>query len=635
MSRGVDPTRRSRDVKGAVKRTVAYLRPERTALIIVVVLMALAVAAQVYGPKVLGQGTNLIVAGMVGRSMPAGATAEQVIAGLRAAGEQRMADALSTMDFTPGVGLDTGQLARVLGLALVLYVASTLLMWISSRMIAGIVQRSGYRLRAQVNEHIDALPLSYLDSHARGDLLSRVTNDIDNLTQTLQQSLSQIIHSVFTVVGILAMMVWISWELSLIALIVVPVALIATALIAKRAQPHFGTQWRATGEVGAIVEESFTGHEIIAAYGLQSASEADFAKHNEELANAVYRSQFISGTIMPTMNLLSNISYVLIAVVGGIRIANGQMNVGDIQAFIQYSRQFNQPLAQLGSMVNLIQSGAASAERIFDLLDAPEQRPDTSAAHLPPNARGVSFEHVRFSYKPGVEVIRDLSLTVEPGQTVAIVGPTGAGKTTLVNLLMRFYEVDSGHIRIDGIDIADVDRDELRERFGMVLQDTWLFEGTIADNIAFGKAGASRADVEAAALDTGVDAMIRTLPEGYDTIISEEAETISAGEKQLITIARAFLADPQILILDEATSSVDTRTEMLVQQAMTRLRAGRTGFIIAHRLSTIRDADVIVVMEDGDVVETGNHDSLLAAGGHYANLYQAQFAGIGMGEADD
>lgn len=635
MSRGVDPTRRSRDVKGAVKRTVAYLRPERTALIIVVALMALAVAAQVYGPKVLGQGTNLIVAGMVGRSMPAGATAEQVIAGLRAAGEQRMADALSTMDFTPGVGLDTGQLARVLGLALVLYVASALLMWISSRMIAGIVQRSGYRLRAQVNEHIDALPLSYLDSHARGDLLSRVTNDIDNLTQTLQQSLSQIIQSVFTVVGILAMMVWISWELSLIALIVVPVALIATALIAKRAQPHFGTQWRATGEVGAIVEESFTGHEIIAAYGLQSASEADFAKHNEELANAVYRSQFISGTIMPTMNLLSNISYVLIAVVGGIRIANGQMNVGDIQAFIQYSRQFNQPLAQLGSMVNLIQSGAASAERIFDLLDAPEQRPDISAAHLPPNARGVSFEHVRFSYKPGVEVIRDLSLAVEPGQTVAIVGPTGAGKTTLVNLLMRFYEVDSGHIRIDGIDIADVDRDELRERFGMVLQDTWLFEGTIADNIAFGKAGASRADVEAAALDTGVDAMIRTLPEGYDTVISEEAETISAGEKQLITIARAFLADPQILILDEATSSVDTRTEMLVQQAMTRLRAGRTGFIIAHRLSTIRDADVIVVMEDGDVVETGNHDSLLAAGGHYANLYQAQFAGIGMGEADD
>lgn len=635
MSRGVDPTRRSRDVKGAVKRTVAYLRPERTALIIVVALMALAVAAQVYGPKVLGQGTNLIVAGMVGRSMPAGATAEQVIAGLRAAGEQRMADALSTMDFTPGVGLDTGQLARVLGLALVLYVASALLMWISSRMIAGIVQRSGYRLRAQVNEHIDALPLSYLDSHARGDLLSRVTNDIDNLTQTLQQSLSQIIQSVFTVVGILAMMVWISWELSLIALIVVPVALIATGLIAKRAQPHFGTQWRATGEVGAIVEESFTGHEIIAAYGLQSASEADFAKHNEELANAVYRSQFISGTIMPTMNLLSNISYVLIAVVGGIRIANGQMNVGDIQAFIQYSRQFNQPLAQLGSMVNLIQSGAASAERIFDMLDAPEQRPDTSAAHLPPNARGVSFEHVRFSYKPGVEVIRDLSLTVEPGQTVAIVGPTGAGKTTLVNLLMRFYEVDSGRIRIDGIDIADVDRDELRERFGMVLQDTWLFEGTIADNIAFGKAGASRADVEAAALDTGVDAMIRTLPEGYDTVISEEAETISAGEKQLITIARAFLADPQILILDEATSSVDTRTEMLVQQAMTRLRAGRTGFIIAHRLSTIRDADVIVVMEDGDVVETGNHDSLLAAGGHYANLYQAQFAGIGMGEADD
>ncbi len=635
MSRGVDPTRRSRDVKGAVKRTVAYLRPERTALIIVVALMALAVAAQVYGPKVLGQGTNLIVAGMVGRSMPAGATAEQVIAGLRAAGEQRMADALSTMDFTPGVGLDTGQLARVLGLAMVLYVASTLLMWISSRMIAGIVQRSGYRLRAQVNEHIDALPLSYLDSRARGDLLSRVTNDIDNLAQTLQQSLSQIIQSVFTVVGILAMMVWISWELSLIALIVVPVALIATALIAKRAQPHFGTQWRATGEVGAIVEESFTGHEIIAAYGLQSASEADFAKHNEELANAVYRSQFISGTIMPTMNLLSNISYVLIAVVGGIRIANGQMNVGDIQAFIQYSRQFNQPLAQLGSMVNLIQSGAASAERIFDLLDAPEQRPDISAAHLPPNARGVSFEHVRFSYKPGVEVIRDLSLAVEPGQTVAIVGPTGAGKTTLVNLLMRFYEVDSGHIRIDGIDIADVDRDELRERFGMVLQDTWLFEGTIADNIAFGKAGASRADVEAAALDTGVDAMIRTLPEGYDTVISEEAETISAGEKQLITIARAFLADPQILILDEATSSVDTRTEMLVQQAMTRLRAGRTGFIIAHRLSTIRDADVIVVMEDGDVVETGNHDSLLAAGGHYANLYQAQFAGIGMGEADD
>lgn len=628
----VDPMRRSRDVRGAVKRTVAYLRPERAKLIVVVVIMTISVAAQVLGPKILGQATNIVVAGMIGRQLPKGMTADQVIAGLRGAGQDRMADTLSTMDFTPGVGVDTSALGRTLLLALALYVISALLMWLSSRLIAQIVQNSGFRLRAEVNQTIDELPLAYLDSHARGDMLSRVTNDIDNLTQTLQQSLSQVINSLLTVVGILSMMLWISWELSLVALVVVPLAIISTAIIAKRAQPHFGTQWRATGEVGATVEESFTGHEIIAAYGLQAASEADFAKHNDELGHAVYRSQFISGTIMPTMSLLSNLSYVLIAVVGGIRIANGQMSVGDIQAFLQYSRQFNQPLAQLGSMVNLIQSGAASAERIFDLLDAKRQRPDTHAAHLAENARGVEFDHVRFSYVPGREVIRDLSLSVSPGQTVAIVGPTGAGKTTLVNLLMRFYEVNSGEIRIDDVNIADVDRDELRGRFGMVLQDTWLFEGTIADNIAFGKAGASRADVEEAARNTGVDAMIRTLPEGYDTVISEEAETISAGEKQLITIARAFLADPQILILDEATSSVDTRTEMLVQQAMTTLRQGRTGFIIAHRLSTIRDADVIVVMKDGDVVETGNHDSLLKQGGHYAALYQAQFAGTGADE---
>jgi ATP-binding cassette subfamily B protein len=508
-----------------------------------------------------------------------------------------------------------------------IYVGASLFAWAQGYLLNGIVQRTIFRLRSDVEDKIHRLPLRYFDRQQRGEVLSRVTNDIDNVSQTLQQTLSQLLTSVLTVLGVVLMMVLISPLLALVALVTIPVSILVTQAIAKRSQKQFVAQWRGTGALNGHIEEAFTGHELVRVFGRRREVEEGFREKNEALFDASFRAQFISGTIMPSMMFIGNLNYVLVAVVGGLRVASGAMSLGDVQAFIQYSRQFTQPLTQAASMVNLLQSGVASAERVFELLDAEEQVPEPAVPAVPVDRRGrVTFEHVSFRYEPDKPLIEDLSLTAEPGQTVAIVGPTGAGKTTLVNLIMRFYELDSGRITLDGVDIATMDRATLRSGVGMVLQDTWLFGGTIRDNIAYGNPQATEEQILAAARATYVDRFVRSLPDGYDTVIDDEGTGVSAGEKQLITIARAFLADPTLLILDEATSSVDTRTEVLVQHAMAALRSDRTSFVIAHRLSTIRDADLILVMESGRIVEQGTHDELLAARGAYHALYSAQFA---------
>ena len=622
----------------SLRRLLGHLAPERVILLGAVFLAVTGIVMNVLGPKILGLATDVIFTGVIGKNLPAGATKQQVVEGLRARGEENFADMVERLNIVPGQGIDFSQLGNYLLLALGLYLVSSLFLWWQGYLLNGAVQRSIYTLRNQVETKINRLPLSYFDKQTRGELLSRVTNDIDNVSQALQQTLSQLLTSLLTVIGVTVMMFVISPVLALIALVTIPISILVTGLIGKRSQRMFIEQWKTTGELNGHIEEAFTGQSLVKVFGRQREVEAVFAERNRSVYTASFGAQFVSGLIMPMMFFIGNLNYVLIAVAGGLRVASGTMNLGDVQAFIQYSRMFTQPLTQVASMANLLQSGVASAERVFEVLDVTEESPDATGTLNQTRGR-VEFERISFSYDAmtskgddpleppqGEPLISDLSLVAEPGQTVAIVGPTGAGKTTLVNLIMRFYDLSGGRITLDGVDITSVPRAGLRSQIGMVLQDTWLFHGTIRDNVAYGRPGATEQEIHAAAEATYVDRFVHSLPDGYDTVIDEEGSNISAGEKQLITIARAFLADPALLILDEATSSVDTRTEVLVQHAMSALRSDRTSFVIAHRLSTIRDADVILVMEHGQIVEQGTHTELLDARGHYFKLYNSQFA---------
>jgi ATP-binding cassette subfamily B protein len=609
----------------SAKRLVRLMAPERTKANLVVLLAVVSVGLMSIGPRILGRATDLIFAGLIGRDvLGSGATQEQAIDALRAQGETQQADMLESMKLTDGV--DFSAVADVLLLVLAIYVAASVLAWLGGYLLNDVVQGTVLRMRSEVEDKVHRLPLGYFDKQPRGELLSRVTNDIDNVSQ-MQQTMSQLLTSLLTVVAVLVMMFSISPLLAMVALVSVPISMFVTGAVMKRSQGMFIQQWRRTGTLNAHIEETFSGHSIVKVFGRQAEAERVFAQQNDELYEASYGAQFVSGLIMPIMMFVGNLNYVVIAVLGGLRVASGTMSLGDVQAFIQYSRQFTQPLTQVASMINLLQSGVASAERVFELLDADEEPvEETGRSASAEDAHGeVRFEDVSFSYDPERPLIEHLTLTAEPGSTVAIVGPTGAGKTTMVNLVMRFYDPQSGRILIDGVDIASIPRGALRSRIGMVLQDTWLFAGTIRDNIAYGRPGATEEQILEAARATFVDRFVHSLPDGYDTVIDEDGSNLSAGERQLVTIARAFLSDPALLILDEATSSVDTRTELLLQQAMAALRSDRTSFVIAHRLSTIRDADLILVMEDGSIVEQGSHEQLLAIGGAYARLYRSQF----------
>jgi ATP-binding cassette subfamily B protein len=590
------PAERSDKFGSTLKRLGDILGTEKPRLFAVLVLTVVSVVLVVLGPRLLGDATNIIVEGVVG-----------------------------------GGGIDFDELHRQLIIVMIVYVGSFLLQYTSSYVLAGVVQRSMFSLRQEVERKLNHLPLSYIDRQPRGDLLSRVTNDIDNLAQSLQQTTSQILTALLTLLGVTVMMFTISPLLALVALITVPLSVWLMKVIGGKARPRFMAQWRHTGDLNAQAEEVFSGHAIVKSFGRQREAEARFRADNDKLYEASFSAQFMANLIQPAMLFMGNVQYILIAVVGGLQISSGSLSIGDMQAMIQYARQFAQPLTHLASMAATFQSGIASLERVLELIDAEEQSPEQELTADPAPVRGrVVFEDVHFSYDPDKPLITGLNVVAEPGETVAIVGPTGAGKTTLVNLIMRFYELDSGRITLDGRDIASFPRNELRSDIGMVLQDTWLFGGTIRDNLRYGNPDATDEQIYEAARVTYVDRFVHSLPDGYDTIINDEGDNISTGEKQLMTIARAFLNDPAILILDEATSSVDTRTEVLIQEAMNNLRANRTSFVIAHRLSTIRGADVILVMEDGRIVEQGNHDSLLEAHGAYWRLYNAQFAGTAI-----
>lgn len=610
----------------SARRLLGLMAPFRAGLAVVVALIVVSVGLNVYAPRVMGKAMDVIFSGAIGIQMPAGATSTQVIEGLRAAGENQLADMLSGMSFTPGSGIDFALLGRLILVVIGLYIGASVLMWLQGFLLNRMVMRVVYQLRRDVEDKLNRLPLSYFDRGQRGDILSRTTNDVDNVQQAMQQGLSQALHSLLLIVGITVMMFNVSWQLALVALMAIPLTGLVVGVIGSRSQRQFKTQWRSTGQLNGHIEETFSGHDIITIFGRHDQAAKLFDERNAELFHSSATAQFLSGMMMPIMQFISYLSYVAIAVLGGLRVASGTMTLGEATAFIQYSRQFNQPLGELGGMVQMVQSGVASAERIFEFLDAEEQTPDETSTAVKGRAHGlVEFVDVDFSYTDE-PLIEDLSLRVEPGHTAAIVGPTGAGKTTLVNLIMRFYELDAGRILLDGTDISTLSRQDLRSQVGMVLQDAVLFEGTIMENIRYGRLDATDEEVIEAAKATFVDRFVHSLPDGYNTVIDAEGGSLSAGERQLVTIARAFISQPALLILDEATSSVDTRTELLVQRAMSALRADRTSFVIAHRLSTIRDADLILVMEAGRIVESGTHDELLAAEGAYFRLHQSQFA---------
>ncbi|MCT1628062.1 ABC transporter ATP-binding protein/permease [Corynebacterium sanguinis] len=618
--------RKAKQFWPSAKRLLGLLAPYKLALTAVFVMNAVSVVLAVYAPRVMGRAMDVIFSGVMSKHMPPGTTKEQAVEGLRAAGQDRFADMASAMELTPGSGIDFDRLGQLIVLVVVLYFAASLLMWAQGAILNRLTMRAVFNLRERVEAKINHLPLRYFDTRQRGDVMSRTTNDVDNVQQALQQSLSSLFNAILTVVGILVMMFAISWQLALVALLAIPLTGLVMGLVGTRSQKQFTTQWKATGDVNGHVEESFSGHDVAVIFGRTDELRRTFDERNNELAGAAQKAQFLANSMHPTMQFISYLSYVAIAVLGGVKVASGKLTLGDATAFIQYSRQFNQPLGEIAGMMQMLQSGVASAERVFELLDAEVEPTDNTTARMDGRAEGlVEFRDVSFSYTDA-PLIRDLNLRVEPGQTAAIVGPTGAGKTTLVNLIMRFYDVDAGAITLDGTDIRDYSREDLRSQIGMVLQDAVLFKGTIMDNIRYGRLDATDEEVIEAAKATYVDRFVRSLPDGYDTEVDQDGGSVSAGERQLITIARAFLSHPALLILDEATSSVDTRTEVMVQQAMHALRSNRTSFVIAHRLSTIRDADVIVVMEDGSIVEQGSHAELVAKQGAYWRLHQSQFS---------
>lgn len=593
------PAQKAKDFKGSLKRLVGYLRPRRGTLIVIFLTAILSTVFSIASPKILGKAITKLLEGVI--AMAKG---------------------------TPGAGIDFTYITQILLILIGLYLFSAAFSYVQQYLMAGVAQKVVYDMREQINAKLSRLPLKYFDSRTHGEILSRATNDVDNISTTLQQSLTQLITSIVTLVGVIVMMLSISPWMTLILIVTLPLSFIVIKAVASRSQKHFMAQQASLGQLNGHVEEMYTGHKIVKAFGRERESVEDFNKINEKLYSSGWKAQFISGIIMPMMMFIGNIGYVLVCVVGGIFVTHGRITIGDVQAFIQYARQFTQPIMQTANIANIIQSTIASAERVFELLDEEEEVPEAADAAVLNNPKGaVQFEHVRFGYKEDAMLIEDMNIDVKPGQTIAIVGPTGAGKTTLINLLMRFYELNGGAITIDGVNITHLKRGNLRSIFGMVLQDTWLFNGTIMENIAYGRAGATNEEVIEAAKAAHADHFIRTLPDGYDTVLNEEASNISQGQKQLLTIARAILADPSILILDEATSSVDTRTEVYIQKAMNDLMKGRTSFVIAHRLSTIRDADLILVMNQGSVIEKGNHEELLAKGGFYADLYNSQFSG--------